>query len=101
MIGKKQKSTRSRLITIIGILTAVCMVSTILLFVVPRRSGYLGTQTCVGVVTTPSFQVGVAWANPISSYLPPLLFSKYKVCVDLPIEWSTTRINGEWMLPPG
>jgi hypothetical protein len=60
----------------------------------------LATNFCVGWTTTPRFQVGLAWTSPISSYMPPLMMSRYKVCVDIPSGLAPRRINGEFMLPP-
>lgn len=97
---ENQGRSRSRLVKIITVGIAICFLGTTLLLVIPNTGNPLTTQSCVGIVTKPSFQVGFAWANPLSSYLPPLMFSKYKVCVNLPMDWSTKRINGEFMLPP-
>ncbi|MFP4395410.1 MAG: hypothetical protein ACLFTI_09120 [Anaerolineales bacterium] len=59
----------------------------------------MDTQVCIGAATTPHLQVGVAWYSPLSSYIGPLAFSPYAVCINVP--WLTTRsLSGEWMLPP-
>lgn len=60
----------------------------------------LSTNLCAGWTTTPRFQLGIAWVSPLSSYMPPLQVSRYKLCVDLPPGLSPKRINGEFMLPP-
>ncbi len=97
---KIQQPTRSWFITIIAVMAAACLLSIVLLVIVSANSNQLATNACAGMVTTPSFQIGIAWTNPISSYAPPLMFSKYKVCIDLPMNLSSKAINGEWMLPP-
>ncbi len=98
--SENQGHTRSRLVKVMAAGIAICLLSSILLLGVPSSGTSLGTRSCVGVVTSPSLQIGFAWASPLSSYLPPLMFSKYKVCVDLPMSLSSKTINGEWMLPP-
>jgi hypothetical protein len=62
----------------------------------------LNGQVCAGLETTPSLKVGIAWYLPISSYLPPLMGSPYKVCfvIPLPLAARLPSMAGEWVFPP-
>lgn len=106
-VGMKAASTsknqKKHILLVIMCVCIVCLLGTCLLTAVANRSGMstvLSVQTCLGVVTKPRFQMGLAWASPISSYRPPLMFSRYKVCVELPPSLAPTTINGEFAFPP-
>ncbi len=89
-------------------LLAVCLVGLVGLAVVNNRAaglpfGGLTARVCAGVTPTPKVRLGVSWALPISSYLPALMLSPWKVCADLPADWVRPllpSIAGEWLFPP-
>ena len=63
----------------------------------------LSGQVCAGFTTVPHLRVGVAWYSPISSNLPLLMISPYRICVDVPYAaWGSIlpSISGEWVFPP-
>ena len=104
---KVQRQWKQRalvIILVIGALIAVCLCGCLVFAALDGRglrigSPGLGTQVCIGAATTPRLQVGVAWYSPLSSYIGPLAFSPYAVCVNVP--WLKPRsLSGEWMLPP-
>lgn len=94
--GKKAKWLLS------GTVVLIISLSCIVLLLVGNSSAVpgLSTNLCVGWTTTPRFQLGIAWVSPLSSYMPPLMISRYKLCVDLSPGLAPRRINGEFMLPP-
>ena len=63
----------------------------------------LNGKVCGGITIAPHLGVGVAWYSPISSNLPSLMLSPYRVCVDVPYTaWGSIlpTISGEWVFPP-
>ncbi|MCB8966667.1 MAG: hypothetical protein H6660_07195 [Ardenticatenaceae bacterium] len=99
--GKGQGNGRLRTIALL-LLLFICLGSLLLVrgnSAVPTSGVALGARMCAGIATKP-MQIGIAWALPISSYLPPIMFSRYKVCIDLPPALSPSRINGQFVLPP-
>jgi hypothetical protein len=92
------------ILTGVAVLVGTCLCCCVLLAVAGSSLGSpsgLGTRVCAGLVTAPRVQVGVVWISPLSSYLPPLAFSPYAVCVNVPW-WSKTptTLHGGWMFPP-
>ncbi len=86
--------------TVMGICLA-CMLLGALSWSGQLRINTLSLHVCGGFITTPHFQVGVSWVSPVSSYLPPLMLSPYKICVDIPALLQVPgALHGEWLLPP-
>jgi hypothetical protein len=47
-------------------------------------AGTLPLYVCAGWTTTPTTQVGIAWASPVVSYHPPIMSSPTAVCGNIP-----------------
>jgi hypothetical protein len=102
---KQSKSRSHILIIIIIIICTACIMGClgILALNVAAPTMSLTAHVCVGLTTTPKWQVGMSWALPISSYAPSLAFSPYAVCTDVPDAWLnifTSKMAGELMFPP-
>lgn len=82
------------------LLTLCCLLCCAALLALRPAPGGLGVTWCAGVVTAPRWQIGVTWVSPLSSYLPPLTYSPYAVCVNVPQARLPGRLAGEWMFPP-
>ena len=64
-----------------------------------------GTRVCAGVSTMDYPQVGIGWEVPrktliLSSMGPPILWSPYALCVDVPLEVPFLPMRGALMFPP-
>lgn len=87
-------------------LMAGCLGCCVLYAATSRGSGLAGTSTglsvegCVGFVTTPRLQFGVSLTSPLSSYLPPLAYSRYALCGYIPPSVLPSPPYGEWLFPP-
>jgi hypothetical protein len=60
-------------------------------------------QVCAGLTTAPRVRIGLSWYAPIMSFLPPLAFSPWALCVQVPEPWIRPLVGslaGEWMFPP-
>lgn len=61
----------------------------------------LGFTVCAGITAAPSWQIGVAWYNPLSSNLPPIMISPYKLCFETPYNSIfQDRLSGQIAFPP-
>ena len=85
---------------------AVAMLAVFALLATARQrslaAGGLPVTLCAGVATEPTFAVGVAWASPLSSAIPPLMLSPRKGCLTVPGAWVspfTDRHAGQWSVP--
>jgi hypothetical protein len=93
-------------VLVVGALAAACLCCCLVPATLVGRSDLSGVSTglsiqfCVGVVTTPRLQVGVAWYSPLSSFRGPLAGSPYAFCGDVPWPKTPRSLYGEWMFPP-
>ncbi|MBN1315778.1 MAG: hypothetical protein JXA42_09930 [Anaerolineales bacterium] len=67
---------------------------------IPGSSTGLPITACAGIATQPRVQVGVAWVSVLSSYLPPIMTSRFSICFSVPIGQSIKSISGQWAFPP-
>lgn len=108
MSKKRRRGQRKLLAVTIGALALMgacigcCLVSALVVggSALSRISGGLGIHACVGLVTTPRLQAGIAWYSPLSSYRGPLAASPYAVCADIPWPGMPRSLHREWMFPP-
>lgn len=65
-------------------------------------TGSLPITICAGVSAPPKHQVGIAWASPIISYSPPIMYSPYAACFHVPYLGTllAARPVGQIALPP-
>jgi hypothetical protein len=62
------------------------------------------TQTiCLALETSPRVRLGVVWTAPMLSYIPPLMLSPTKACIDMPFDpapGARPWLPREWLLIP-
>lgn len=113
MTDHDERPTRRALLVVIGLVVLLFLCSSCcVLAAVLQKNGIrsplwltYGTRVCAGVSTMDYPQVGFGWEVPrktliLSSMGPPILWSPYALCLDVPLEAPFLPMRGALMFPP-